>query len=259
MPRIIDAFYYNGEVDILQMRLNILDKYVDEFIILEADKTFSGIPKSYYLERDKSSWKPWEHKIKTFLITSDIWEKYYEIAKSSPNTNGADHWKTEFMMKECMKDALTHLSDEDVVFISDCDEIWDPKSLIDLPVWSIYGERSYRIKQKVYVYQYDLRSNEEWAGTLLAKYKNIKNEVLNHLRVWNHPRIGDGWHFTSMGGIEAVRKKLNDQYTEQSYNTEHTRRLLEERFGKADWLDRDFVYHVDASEWPEYLKLKLNK
>ena len=256
---IVDAFYYNGEVDLLQMRLSILDPYVDEFVVLEANKTFSGIPKSSYWERDKESWKPWQHKIRFMLLEDWGDDKMWKLAKDSPNTNGADHWKQEFYNKEKLKEALAHLSDDDTVFVSDCDEIWDPKSLETLPIWNPWSEKVYRIKQKVYVYQYDLRSNEEWAGTLLAKYKTIKNSILNHLRVWNHPRIGDGWHFTSMGGIEAVRKKLNDQYTEQSYNTEHTRRLLEERFGKADWLDRDFVYHVDSSEWPEYLKLKLNK
>lgn len=260
--KIIDAFYYNGEVDILQLRLSILDPYVDEFVILEANRTFSGIPKTYYLERDKAAWKPWEHKIKIYYL--DDWDdkKLWDLAQGSPNTNGAAHWKAEFYNKEKMKEALSHLADEDIVFLSDCDEIWDPKSLENIPIWNMLGANIWRIHQKVYVYYLNMRSNEEWAGTLLLKYKTLKSKILNHLRGGvesHHPQIGNGWHFTNQGGLDEVRRKLNDSYTEESYNTARARELLPLRFGKDDWLDRQFNYWLDHNEWPEYLKNNIEK
>lgn len=253
-PKIIDAFYYNGEVDLLKIRLNILDKYVDQFVVLEANKTFSGIPKTSFFERDRESWKQWEYKINFYYVQDWDDEKLWKIAKDSPNTNGADHWKQEFYNKEKMKVALSGFEDEDVIFVSDCDEIWDPLVLMDLPVWTIGTDRIYRINQKVYSYFLNQRSNEEWAGTLMLKYKDLKNAILNHVRVANHPRIGNGWHFTNQGGIEEVKRKLNDSYTEQSYNTARSRQMLEDKYGHQDWFGRDFKYWLDESEWPEYLK-----
>lgn len=260
--KIIDAFYYNGEVDILQIRLNILSDYVDQFIVLEANQTFSGKSKISYFERDKESWKPWQHKIKYMFLENWDDEVMRKLAKDSPNTNGAFHWQQEFYNKEKLKDALVDLQDEDVVFISDCDEIWDPESLINQPIWGIWDDKIYRINQKVYCYYLNMRSNEEWAGTLLLKYGTLKDKILNHLRGGsgaNHPRTGAGWHFTNQGGLEEVRRKLNDSYTIDSYNTPRTQELLKARFGRGDWLDRDFQYHIDDSELPEYLKLNREK
>ena len=63
-----------------------------------------------------------------------------------------------------------------------------------------------------------------------------------------------GWHFTSMGGIDAVRRKLNDSYTVDSYNTEEVQRKLEERFGKKDYLGRNkFKFWIDESKLPKYI------
>ena len=54
---IYDCFIFNNEIELLDLRLNILSPYVDKFIITEGDKTFSGIPKeSVYLQnKDKFS------------------------------------------------------------------------------------------------------------------------------------------------------------------------------------------------------------
>ena len=45
-----DCFIFNHEVELLEIRFNILNDYVDKFIITEGDITFSGLPKeSHYL------------------------------------------------------------------------------------------------------------------------------------------------------------------------------------------------------------------
>ena len=69
-----------------------------------------------------------------------------------------------------------------------------------------------------------------------------------------------GWHFTSAGGIEEVRRKLNNSYSEDSYNTPQVQELLEERFIRnEDYLGRNFVFKLEESEHPEWLKENRDK
>lgn len=247
--KVIDVFTYNGEADLLEIRLNILNDLVDEFIIIEAPTTFSGNPKPLYFENDVERFADWAHKIKYFVIDEDD-QELWNMAKVSPNTVGAEHWKREFVQKESIKKALTHLNDEDIVFIGDVDEIWD---LADYEPVCDLGPT--KLLLRVYTYFLNNRSDERFYGTLVGRYKDIKNECLNHLRT--HPKARttelSGWHFTSMGGLEEVRRKLNDSYTTDSYNTYEVQEKLSSRFGKEDYIGRSFTFNIDESEWPNYL------
>src|SRR3990167_9924448 len=124
---IFDVVSYNGEKDILDIRLNVLYPYVDKFVIVEFDETFSGKKKPKHLLRDwNPDWVKFLDKIDYAYITKSEWSKYEDLAKSSPNTqygNGAEHWVREFCMKESLRDCLTDLKDDDIVIISDVDEI----------------------------------------------------------------------------------------------------------------------------------------
>src|SRR3990167_9607531 len=250
---IIDCFTFNGEYDLLEIRLNVLNSYVDEFIIVEFDKTFSGKPKpAYYLEQ-RGRYEKWWHKINYRTYEEKDYSKYLELAKSSPNTQGADHWKREFCQKECLKDALIGLSNDDIIFIGDVDEVWYPG------VYHPFNPQ--KLKLKVYSYWLNNRSSEQFWGTLLAEYKDIKNECLNHLRSNSPKQEQDtGWHFTSMGGHKEIYRKLTDSYTEESYATDWVLRNLEENVdNNKDFLGRNFNYWIDESEWPPYLKDKREK
>ncbi len=250
---IFDVFMFNGEFDVLEIRLNILNDYVDKFIIVEAPVTFSGNKKPLYFLEQEKRFEKWLPKIKYYVVDVDdpiLWE----MARKSPNTEygkGASHWLREFVIKESIKKALIGLDDEDVCFISDCDEIWNPETLTKI------REGTYRLRQKMYVYYLNMRSSEEWAGTLLAKYRHIKDACLNHLRTDKHEIIeNDGWHFSSVGGVEELRRKLNDSYTAESNNSSEVQAKLADRYGKEDFLGRPFnwVYTVDDSSWPQFLK-----
>jgi hypothetical protein len=50
---IYDTFLFNGELDLLEIRLNILNDYVDQFVIVEAATTFTMDPKELYYENNK--------------------------------------------------------------------------------------------------------------------------------------------------------------------------------------------------------------
>lgn len=253
--KIYDIFTYNGEADILEIRLNILYDSVDQFIIVEAPTTFSGKPKLLYFKEQEGRFSPFLSKIKYFVIDDYPNDKNLcMLADTSPNVpkGGPEHWRREFYQKESVKKALTHLQDEDICFIGDVDEIWNPEVLIDYTKDDIF-----KLRQKVYGYYLNNRSSEPWAGTIVTKYKNIKNNCLNHLRTKSMTKYfyieNGGWHFTNMGGVNEVRRKLKDSYTSESYNTAEVQNNLEKRFGRKDYMGRNFKFWIEESNLPKYI------
>ena len=245
--KIYDICTFNGEKELFDIRYNILKDHVDEFRVIEFGQTFSG--------KNKGTLHPLEgDKIKYEVVGSEIWSKYEEQARSSPNTEygkGAQHWVREFCQKESIKDCLSDLNDDDVVFIGDVDEIWDP-------ILSLYEpKQSHKLGLRVYSYYLDNRSSEQFYGTLWTKYGLIKDKCLNHVRSLPNyhkyvPRAG--WHFTSIGGYEKVKQKLTDSYTEDSYANPAVLANLDSNINNLhDFLGRDFTYSRDTSEWPKYL------
>ena len=246
---IYDIITYNGEKELFDIRYNVLKDYVDEFRVIEFDKTFSGKEKHAVFAQN------WP-KVKSYYVTEATWSKYEDLAKSSPNTGygkGASHWIREFCQKESIKDCLTDLKDDDLVFIGDCDEIWNPERIrknLDHEPWV------HKLKLKVYSYWLNNRSTEEFWGPILSLNINIKDKCLNHLRSDSTKTHYEyGWHFTSIGGYEQVKKKLTDSYTEESYANQYVLDNLYDNInGIHDFLGRNFIYNKDDSDWPRYLK-----
>lgn len=246
---VIDCFTFNGEYDLLEIRLNILDEYVDQFIIVEAHKTFSGLPKPLYYWIERNRYKKWWHKIYYFKVDEDD-NRLWEMAEQSPNTQGAFHWKREFVQKESIKKALKHLQDDDLVFIGDVDEIWHPS------LTKIKQVYPFKCNLRVYTYYLNNRSSERFWGTLYTDYATVKEHCINHLRT-NAPKSGqnDGWHFTSMGGYEEVKRKLENSYTKETYADKRVMDALQDNVENSkDFLGRGFTYTLDESDWPPWLK-----
>lgn len=253
---VIDCVTFNGERELFDLRYNILKDYVDEFIVIEFDKTFAGENREITEESAMFFWQ--YDKVTHVIHREEDYEKYREMAQLSPNTTGADHWKREFMQKESIKDALTLLQDNDTVFIGDVDEIYDETSVETAKfLFRLVPETSIKLRLRVYTYYLNNRSTEIFWGTLVSKYVHVKKNCLNHMRsnATGQNSIETGWHFTSMGGTESVKKKLTDSYTQESYATPAVLDNLEYNMAEnKDFLGRNFTYTTDETEWPQYLK-----
>lgn len=246
---VVDCFTYNGEREMLDLHLNILSPYVDKFIIVEAKTTFSGRDKPLYFSRDEHRFEQFWPKIEYFIVNETYTPQEMAIARNSPNTFGAEHWKNEFLQKESILKALKEydVQDEDVVYIGDVDEIWEPCSYLS-PA---------KLKLRVYSYYLNNLSTEHFWGTLVSEYGFIKDKVLNHVRSDTALRTAEyhGWHFTSMGGYKEVKRKLNDSYTSQSYNTASIQEHLQENVENGtDYLGRAFSFSKNTADWPVFLK-----
>lgn len=248
----ISCFTYNGERDILKLHLGILNPYVDKFIIVEANKTFTGEDKPLHFFKEQRYFQEYWKKTAYYVVNEWDDTNLWEMAVLSPNTQGASHWKREFYIKESIQKALkeANVQDDDILFIGDVDEIINPEAFYET-------DGPTKAKLDVYAYYLNNRSTEPFWGTLITQYKDIKDTCLNHMRSDKSLYSkGEplGWHFTSMGGTEAVRQKLNDSYTAESYNTFAVQQALQDRIKQGkDYLGRDFQFTKDESNWPTFL------
>lgn len=247
MSKVIDLTTFNGEFELFDLRYNILKDHVDKFVVCEFPTTFSGKEKVRYVTTEMADKYPkatFKYTINDIFPKSDV-----TLAENSPNTRGAAHWKHEFLQKESIKYTLAHLNDEDVIFIGDVDEIWDPQIAQICPPWPV------KLKLRVFTYYLNNRSTEQFWGTLMARWGDIKDSCLNHIRTTAQKTDGyGGWHFTSMGGEVSLRKKLTDSYTQETYASSEILDRLEYNIQEnKDFLGRDFEYKLDESEWPEFL------
>lgn len=248
---VIDTILLYNELDLLEIRLNILDKYVDKFVILEATKTFYGNtkPLNFNIER----FAKWKDKI-VYYVIDELTDEEWANAKASPNTGAGEHWWVrEYCQKEKMLDALKFCNDDDVVFISDLDEVWNPNVLREIEHGKVY-----RPIQTAYHYYLNNRSDQAitgWVGTRFATYKTIKEFGINHIRTESmHPSIhipNGGWHFTFMGGADKIKEKV-ENYGHQEYRgaLSGVENALK---NNVDFLNRGFKLWKDESQLPEYI------
>lgn len=273
--KVYDAFYFFNELEVLEIRLNILDPFVDYFVIVEATETFSGLPKPLIFQENRDRFKKFAHKIIHWVTTDSpqneeelrtrLYQKNLsaldrEIILNALTTDnvpkGEVHWLKEFYQKESLKKALSNLADNDFCFVSDVDEIWNPEAPID------YSRNDlYKYKQDAYFYFLNNRSNDNWqtgwTGTVATKYVNIKNNCLNHLRTHtkNTYTVIDngGWHFTFQGGAEKIRRKL-ESYGHQEFNNDAIKSQLEKVLAEnRDYRGRRLRFWVDETKLPPYL------
>ena len=220
---------------------------MDRFIIVESPTTFTNKPKPWYYEEQKDRFKRFAGKITYFQNLENYQPDEVKLAENSPNTQGASHWKHEFLQKERIKWALLDLDDNDTVFIGDVDEIWNPDEVDFKP------NEVEKHKLRVYTYYLNNRSTEDFWGFISAPYEAIKDECLNHIRTnAKRKNIVSGYHFTSMA--DGLQKKLTDQYTEESYATRDVIVNIPLNIeNNKDFLGRQFEYRIDETELPKYI------
>ncbi|HTK33040.1 MAG TPA: hypothetical protein VL335_00630 [Candidatus Paceibacterota bacterium] len=280
--KIYDVFNFFNELDVLELRLNILDPYVDYFVIVEATETFSGQPKPLNFELNKERYKKWQHKIIYYVVddvpadeddfrarlnnpnesalNKEILQNALSSSSIGKDANGKaiEVWIKEFYIKESIKKALIGLNDDDICYISDLDEIWNPELIIDYSQDSVF-----KLIQKGYMYYLNNRSNEEdwkgWTGTIVTKYKNIKDVCAIHLR--NHRMMekrfiflkNGGWHFAFQGGLAGAQRKIVES-KHFWYDPEKTLPALADRVkNNVHYRGGKYKLWKDERGLPEYL------
>lgn len=233
MSKVYDLTQIFNELDLLEIRLNILDPHVDMFVIGQSRQTFSGKEKPLYFNKADERWSKWAHKIIPVVV---------------PNKDISDSFEMAAYQKDYLRGAIAYCNFDDRIYYGDIDEIWTPQT------------EEGKLKQLNYSYYLNNRSSEEWQGTNTCLFGNLRN--LNELRA-DHNNIleNGGWHFSNQGGADQIRKKL-EAYDHQEMNTDENKQDLEFRMEhgidyvgrRLDWQGKPFSMWLDESDWPLYLK-----
>jgi beta-1,4-mannosyl-glycoprotein beta-1,4-N-acetylglucosaminyltransferase len=204
VPKIYDCFLFFNELEILEIKLNELYNHVDHFVLVESTETFRGNPKPLLFEENKQKFSQFLDKIIHIVVAEHL------------ETN--DPWQREAYQRNQILKGLTGCDDNDIVIIEDLDEIVRASKLPEL-IAPLLENRSQSIACNQTIYTYFLNryghrrgSVTNWHGSVAAKYAYVKTRSPNAVRIerkCDESAIHDaGWHFTYMGGLHQVRKKL---------------------------------------------------
>ena len=251
---IYDCFQYFNEDHVVDLRLNILDKFVDYFVISESTKTHQGKSKKINFDIKKFS----KFKNKIIFITAD-----YKDEISFENHTGGES-PIEQHQRNSLIEGIKDASSEDLIILSDSDEIPDLTKLNKMN-----NKKYTAFSQKMFMYKLNLQNLDEsnWIGSRVTKKKYIKTmQDLRNLKFKDYPFwrldkfnqqiIKGGWHFSYMQTPDQILNKIRS-FSHGEYNNENiNKKDIEKKiFNNKDVFGRNITLKkIDIDyTYPEYI------
>ena len=205
---IYDCFQYFNEEHIADLRFNILDEFVDYFVIVESTVNHQGKEKK--LQFDINKYQKFKKKIR------------YIVVDDTPETIKKPHEGGESLVEQYQRNSLMKVlnkaNDDDIIILSDVDEIPDLKKL------NLFNKNNYGVfSQKMFMYKINFLNIDEnnWHGSKICLKKNLKSpQWLRNLKFKKYPfwRIdkpqnlqiieNGGWHFAYLLDSEKISEKI---------------------------------------------------
>lgn len=262
---IVDCFTFFNEIDLLEVRVNTLAPYVDAFVLCEANRTFQGAEKPYHFSGGKSG-SVWPNAFGTrkplYIVRTDL------SSLDEKTLPSVDVWLREATQRRAIIEQLQTLSPKDRIILSDVDEIpflgnWEPRQVVEL----FYQGATVAWRQDLYYYWVNMRC-WKWTGSVSCTWKTLREQFhcdLQALRDYRHRvplAIDGGWHFSFLGGADAIKTKI-EAFSHTEYRDfaqpECIKLALEynwknniDLFGRDD-LGMKFEVMPDDSHLPPYL------
>ena len=264
--KLCDCFMYFDEDLVLDLRLNILNNYVDKFVIVEATKDHTGKDKK--LNFNINNFSKFKNKI-SYIIVEDMPTnlKFYKR-----------NWPVHHLRDQHQRNALARgyedSNDDDLIMISDIDEIPDPNKIKIFDVKNKYAcfiQKNFQSKINLLNI-----SDKNWMGTKIIKKKYIKSpQWLRNIKTakpsfWKfykprQPQLiyDGGWHFSILKNPKGISKKIqsysHSEYNKSIYNDE--KKIAERINNRIDIFDRNFKYEkIDIDDtFPKYILENINK
>ena len=258
--KIFDCITFYDENLITNARIEILNRYVDYFVICESKYDHKGNKKEINFNLKN---KEYQKKVRHLIIE-----------KNFPDTSNG--WKVEEFQREYILNGLKDASDNDFILYSDSDEIPNPIKISNLEL-----NKKYAIfMQKFFVYKLNVfnRYESPWEGTRACRKKDLKS--VNFLRkkilkrnlnkpFWkfgfekNIQIINDGgWHFNNLYSPEKISQKLKTfQHSEFGSEEFSSVDLIKTKIENLeDLFGRNHKYqkvNIDK-QYPDYILKNLN-
>lgn len=220
----VDGFLYNGEIEVLTLRLALLGGVVDRFVLVESTKTFSGRDKPLHFASVKAHFAAWEPRIQHIVLDDE--------------PAGLDgYFLREAWQRQQIGRGLRDVPSDTQALIGDVDELPDVALLPRENTMAVFHQT---------LYYYDARTvctSRGWLGTVVTSAGDalrIGCEQVRRLRA-DVPIIMGGWHFSHTGGVAAISAKLHaGSHTEMDkpeYHAAIADRMTqaEDLFGRDDF------------------------
>jgi len=282
--KVFDVFLFNGELDLLEIRLNLLNDYVDHFVISEYDETHSGIKKEFYFENNKHLFKEFEDKIIYTQIDPPTQDDL-DTVSGLYGLHGYRTFQQDAYEKDSIKRVLEkHCNDDDVIIWSDLDEVPNPEVIKELD--SFYDENVvYNFSQDNFqgylnwvettgtihsqTMDFDCGGIPKWIGTKMFSFSILKKYTMTQMRrelpEESNSRIHTGgWHWSTVGSpdkcslYEKEKRKIkgcsHTELNNESLISQVAKRIEEDRSPLGqDNAKYKIIELNDENNFPEYL------
>lgn len=272
--RIFDCTTFYNENFILDVRLNILDPFVDKFVICESGYSHSGKKKQFNF--DITKFNKFKDKIIYLKIDKepDDLKYYIENGENRETVKNAriNAIKRIAYQRNFLKEGIIDASDNDLILYSDNDEI---PNLKNCQLDNINDNLIY-FKQQLFYYKFNLFCDRyQWYGTKGCKKKNLldfewlrntkpkkykffrldtffsKTKYINVKIIEN-----GGWHFTQLKSINDLYEKLTNSEDHQEFKDSKQNIQEIERLIKKKVINYDHKVKKNQYKFAKEFKLK---
>ena len=210
--KIFDCFMYFDEDLLLDLRLNVLNNFVDKFVIVESNLTHTGELKK--LNFDINKFENFKHKIDYYPLENLKIDENLKLKK-----NWSEYHLVDQSIRNSISNYITDASDEDWIIISDIDEFPNPNVIQNFNKRKKYSF----FEQQLFYYKFNLKcvSESPWYGSRLCVKKHLKSpQWLRNIKVnkknnffkkiFSNQQIlnNGGWHFSSVKKPSELITKL---------------------------------------------------
>lgn len=245
---VFDVFMFFNELDLLEFRLNYLNDYVDTFVICESDKTFTNQFKGLILNKNHQRFEKFKKKM--IIINTTF--------------NNKNPWLNENEQRNVISKALNGLNDKDIIIFTDIDEIPDPEVIS-----KSFDSNNFNIlSMKTYYGYMNMRAPwVDWTGGKMIKYKIFNTSPASDIRyvspeksIFNRFPVkvikNAGWHFSWLGGVENIVKKI-EAYAHQEHNNsilKNKSRIYNCLKNRKDLFGGNNEYIIESVKYPDFPK-----
>lgn len=252
---IYDCFIFYDELMLLGIRLRELNPYVDKFVLVEATHTFSGEPKRLYYDevKDTKVFAPFKDKIIHHI---------YDVAPFS------NRWQNEHSQRDAIGKCLTDAKPDDIIIVSDADEIMNSHIFPQLKTLQVPGRLSF----KVFYYFFNCLSTEPSYRPAFCRYRDYSSAqflssgtsmtVAASDNDYHKIVIPDaGWHFSYLMSADRIAKKIEvlcEVFLDTPYfrNKERIQRCID---FATDLYERRYKYSIMPLDAPQYVMNNIEK
>ncbi|WP_377806233.1 hypothetical protein ABNQ38_06000 (plasmid) [Azospirillum sp. A29] len=197
--RIFDCCTFFNEAEILEVRLAELYDVVERFVVVEATHTHSGEPKALSFGDHHERFRPYMDKIRYVVVDELV---------------GTFSWQREAYQRDAILRGLDGCRDEDMVIVSDVDEILRREVVERLRGGGPAFDTVFTAELDLFFYRLNYRFARDWRAAGAAPFRFIRQTGPNAVRYLAKQDIGHlirdaGWHFSWMGDLKRFAAKLN--------------------------------------------------